>query len=452
MLSSPSPLSTITNNSMTSPSSYGNAHAPRYDLGLNPPYQINHRAKRCGKTITATKRRITFQFGFSSADAVRRGMTEADCRGEEHEVVLIWSHMTGKRQLFMDGREFHSSRAARGNTRFEHSWSIPGNHTLKVVANAAPPITAEGARQFKQFDLELDGMSYFDFKRIYELGIATTTGGGGVIAGTRGDEDDVPRQALPAMPTYSYRGAAYDARDDDAEEDETYARRPLLAPPQAVDLLDMSSSAAIECSSSIQSLLCVTNSDSFTQSTSFHYCHDEFAPVENGRPSFDSISNEILGAYNHCAPNPPVAHAAPSSCRALVPLSEEGMDPVSRSISSLVNLDDINHTPDLRHAFLRSSRAAATPSVPGSWGGQVGRAPTLAEMREAQSSSPTMSARSVMKVNDYNPQAGYYQQPQALVPIGGASPSSSHDQYGNTQMHYGKAPLYGFGNPGQYGY
>lgn len=90
-----------------------NDQTPRYDLGLNPPYQINFRAKRAGKHITATKRRITFQFGFSSAESVAAGRTEADCRGEEHEVVLIWSHMTGKRQLYMDGREFHMSKAAR---------------------------------------------------------------------------------------------------------------------------------------------------------------------------------------------------------------------------------------------------------------------------------------------------------------------------------------------------
>jgi hypothetical protein len=417
--------------SSTTTTGYSNAHAPRYDLSVNPPYQINHRAKRCGKTITATKRRVTFQFGFSSADAIRRGLAMADCRGEEHEVVLIWSHMTGKRQLFMDGREFHTSKAARGNTRFEHSWSMPGNHTLKVVANAAPPITAEGARQFKQFDLQLDGMSYFDFSRIYELGNgdAPATADGGM-------------EALPEVHAYSYRGAAYDARDDDAEEEEAQdARRPPLAPQAApVDLFD-----DVYPSSSIPSLLCVTNSgDSFaahqSPAPSLFY-HDEFAPIATGRSSFDSISNEILGAYDHCAA-PPV-DAPPSSCRALVPLSEEGMDPVSRSFDVLVNLDDIRHTPDLRQASLRANRAAASPSAPGSWGGQVGRAPTLAEMRESQSISPTMSARPVMKASDYHiaqQHAGYQycQHPRA-------PPSSSYDGYGNGQMR-----RYGYGHSGNW--
>ena len=82
----------------------GTSLTPRYDLQRNPPYQINYRSKRAGKHITATKRRVTFQFGFSSAEAIASGEIEAACRGEEHEVVLIWSHVSGKRELFMDGK------------------------------------------------------------------------------------------------------------------------------------------------------------------------------------------------------------------------------------------------------------------------------------------------------------------------------------------------------------
>ncbi|KAL3775356.1 hypothetical protein ACHAW5_006498 [Stephanodiscus triporus] len=419
--------------------SFSNAHAPRYDLGLNPPYQINYRAKRAGKHITATKRRITFQFGFSSADAIREGRSEADCRGEEHEVVLVWSHITGKRQLFMDGREFHASRAARGNTRFEHSWSIPGNHVLKIVANGAPPITAEGARQFKQFDLQLDGMSYFEFSKIYELGTKDVG-----VASPREEEVGGRRPvALPA-PAHSCRGAAYDARDDDADDEEEDARRPPLpqAPAPAVDLFD-SRPTPIEVDlfdshvGSIPSLVgCTSNSDSLQSPY-----YDEFAPSAS-RSSFDSISNEILGAYDHAPSHPAPVDAAHSSSRALVPVSEEGVDAATRSFKNLVNLDDITTTPSLQQASLRGRKAVS--SSPASWN-QVGRAPTLAEIRDSQS-SPTMPARPVMKVHEF-PQAGYYQ-PQAIVPYG-AAPSSYH------QAAYGyghRAPTYAHGNRGQYGY
>ena len=97
------------------------AIAPRFDLAINPPYQINYRAKRAGKHISASKRRVTFQFGFSDARAIAAGGTEGECRGEEHDVVLVWSHASGKRRLFMDGREIHASTGGQGNARFDYS-------------------------------------------------------------------------------------------------------------------------------------------------------------------------------------------------------------------------------------------------------------------------------------------------------------------------------------------
>ena len=120
----------------------------------NPPYQINYRSKRSGKHVSVTKRRVTFLFGFSNADAIASGLTEGECRGEEHEVVLIWSHVSGKRQVYMDGVEIHASKAAMGNTKFSHAWGL-GSHVLKIEANASP--SNDGSRQF---DLLLDGMSY----------------------------------------------------------------------------------------------------------------------------------------------------------------------------------------------------------------------------------------------------------------------------------------------------
>lgn len=400
-----------------------------------------------GKTITASKRRITFQFGFSSADAISSGKTAADCRGEEHEVVLVWSHITGKRQLFTDGREFHTSKAARGNTRFEFSWTIPGNHVLKIVANGAPPITAEGARQFKQFDLQLDGMSYFDFAKIYELGE-------GEVASSPRMVDRADSPVAPSALTYSYRGAAYDdARDDYAEEEEEEVRRPLPQAPAmpAVDLFDSQPSLASRAGSIPSLVMCDSNTYSLQSSSSYYY--DEFAPIPaTSRSSFDSISNEILGAYNSAPSQPAIADAAPSSSRALVPVSEEGMDPVARSFKNLVNLDDIATTPSYGHASLRANKAAAPPA-PGSWGHQVGRAPTLAEMRESQTPSPTVPAWPVVKAHEHYPQAGYHSQPQALVPYG-AAPPSFHNGYGNPgQYGYGnQAQAASHGNPVQYRY
>mmetsp|Transcript_27440 Transcript_27440/g.58273 ORF Transcript_27440/g.58273 Transcript_27440/m.58273 type:complete len:386 (+) Transcript_27440:360-1517(+) len=380
--------------------SANNSTAPRYDLGLNPPYQINFRAKRAGKRITATKRRITFQFGFSSASAIASGRVEKECRGEEHEIVLVWSHISGKRQLYLDGREVHSSRAARGNTRFEYSWNAFGCHAVKVVANASPPNGyGASAGQERQFDMELDGMSFFKFSQIYELG---RSGSASERAGL-----------APGM-AYSYRGLAYrDSRDDDEDEEEP----PMSEVSTAVDLFDAPSP-----SSQFSSLPSLVGSSSNSSS-----CGDEFLPVEyNQHPTpktYDSVSNEILCAYNAKAPDAPPS--APSSSRALVPLSEEGVDQISKSMRSLVNLDDI--TTSTVQPIAPDSPSLNTLKRGGANWNLVGRAPTLSEMRDATVPERARSS------------GGSFYQPQPQAHAAERRASAPAHYYGATNMGHGPA-------------
>lgn len=118
--------------------------------------------------MAATKRRVRFRFGFANVDALENGMAGIEARGEEHEVSLIWSLTSGKRVVALDGKEVHFSMGRRGDTRFETSWPMQGGHILKLVAHAAPPLRPIPG--FKQFELFLDGMSYFCMPRIFELG------------------------------------------------------------------------------------------------------------------------------------------------------------------------------------------------------------------------------------------------------------------------------------------
>lgn len=384
---------------------------PRYDLGLNPPYQINYRAKRAGKHISASKRRITFQFGFSSAAAINAGRTEVECRGEEHEVVLVWSHLTGKRQLFMDGREIHMSKAARGNTKFEYSWSIPGGHIVKILANGTPSQQS----YYKQFDLELDGMSFFEFANIYELGKA-----------------GVKSRGAPEV-SYSYRGAAYDARDDNEElEDEAQPPMPEVKVGGSVDLFDIQPSSTLSPMtqysnqfSSVPSLVGSTTSSTSTAS------YDEFTPVENIK-TYDALSSQILGAYsdsNVTAPTPQDFQdftPAPSSSRALVPLSED-VDVITKSMRNLVNLDDINTGP-LQPIKAPNSPISKQKQQEISWA-LVGRTPTLSEMRDNAAQSPG-SPREVMKQAPQPVQQQYYQgQPQQMVAYQSATGAPQHYGY-----------------------
>lgn len=133
------------------------------ETSVNPPYQIKSKSKRLGRHLSGSKVSISFQFGF-----IVNCNTVANYGNEEHEVILIWSHFTGKRQLIMDGKKIHMTKSPRPvslsravSGRFEYWWIIPGNHILKIITNGILPIPPHRS---KRFDLELDGVSYYDLR------------------------------------------------------------------------------------------------------------------------------------------------------------------------------------------------------------------------------------------------------------------------------------------------
>jgi len=132
---------------------------------VSPLYGIDHSCINTGKRIAATKRCIRFSFGFSNTNAIAEGRSGPECRGEEHQVELIWSMTSGKHIISFDGQEVHHSKNKRVETKFEFSWSIAGNHIIKIIAHATHAL---GNPAFRQFDLLVNGCSYFDMP--YELG------------------------------------------------------------------------------------------------------------------------------------------------------------------------------------------------------------------------------------------------------------------------------------------
>jgi hypothetical protein len=67
----------------------------------------------------------------------------------------------------MDGKEIHYSSSRAGLLDF--SWTTRGNHVIKVICHAAPPLSATPG--FRQYDLLIDGQSFFTMPKVYELGI-----------------------------------------------------------------------------------------------------------------------------------------------------------------------------------------------------------------------------------------------------------------------------------------
>jgi hypothetical protein len=135
----------------------------------SPVYQIDFTSVDCGKRVASSKRRIRWRFGFTNQDALAAGETGTACRGEEHDITLVWSITSGKRLLLADGQEVHYSNS-RAHI-FDFTWTMRGNHVLKVIAHSAPPIGAAANGNFRQYDFYVDGQSFFNMPKVYRLGL-----------------------------------------------------------------------------------------------------------------------------------------------------------------------------------------------------------------------------------------------------------------------------------------
>lgn len=137
-----------------------------------PLYQVDFAAQAAGKTFGSSKRKIRFRFGYANAEALAQGGVGVECRGEEHEVLCVWSVTSGKKTVLLDGKEVHHSVPKSGGFqgKMECNFSFGKHHIMKLVAHAAPPAGTMNGFEQRQFDLFLDGLSFFEFSKLYELG------------------------------------------------------------------------------------------------------------------------------------------------------------------------------------------------------------------------------------------------------------------------------------------
>jgi len=178
-----------------------------------PCYQIDFTAVASGKMVATTKRRIRWRFGFPNSAALDAGETGIACRGEEHDVTIVWSIASGKRMILADGHEVHYSTNRGGEIDF--SWTMKGNHILKVTAHAAPPLTATPG--FRQYDLHIDGQSFFTMPKVFELGIKGPPSAVARVPGVYHPAVDVSSQ--PSM-QYDLRTGQYIRAPRSPEEEE----------------------------------------------------------------------------------------------------------------------------------------------------------------------------------------------------------------------------------------
>jgi len=133
-------------------------------------YQVDFTKKKAGKQFAKTKRRVSWKFGFANEEAIAAGATGVECRGVEHEVCLTWSITSGKRLVTFDGKDVHYSVSPR-ETTFECEWQMKNGPFMKMVGHATAPINGKPVG-WRQFNLFLNGLSYYDFTRVFELGPA----------------------------------------------------------------------------------------------------------------------------------------------------------------------------------------------------------------------------------------------------------------------------------------
>jgi len=135
-------------------------------------YQVDFVAVNCGKIMAASKRRICFRFGYTNTDALSDGKTGQECRGSEHEVVVTWSLSSGKQAIAFDQEEIFFGVGDSTQTKFSRSWEDKFGHCLQVKIHAAPMSTKAAPNpNWKQYDLLIDGVSFFDTPKIFEIGV-----------------------------------------------------------------------------------------------------------------------------------------------------------------------------------------------------------------------------------------------------------------------------------------
>jgi len=133
------------------------------------PYQVDYQHVVAGKHFSSTKRRVSFVFGIASEVALSRGLRGPKCRDEEHEVVLVWSCASGKQLVTLNGEQIYRNTQRTlfgGNQKLEHTFYI-GRHIVVLTGEVSLLPFLDPAQQF---DLKLNGQSYFCMKKIFELG------------------------------------------------------------------------------------------------------------------------------------------------------------------------------------------------------------------------------------------------------------------------------------------
>jgi hypothetical protein len=184
------------------------------------PYQVDYSVKNTSKTFGFSKKRVSFKFGVANNEALDSGLTGANCRGSEHEVIFVWSLNSGKRQILADGKDVHFSESGQNGWTsdqvFQHHFNLRvPNFSQPVRCHLITQPANKDVPSIRPFDLRVNGISFFGFSKIFQLGTASmvsrpmkgTSRGGGTAAASDNDPYMSPeeRKAIAAAKLASIR-------------------------------------------------------------------------------------------------------------------------------------------------------------------------------------------------------------------------------------------------------
>lgn len=147
-------------------------HIDLYRSAPHTAYQVDYAALNCGRIVAASKRRIRFKFGYTNLDALSDGKTGQECRGSEHEVSITWSLSSGKQAIAFDQHEVYFDVGGSSQTKISHRWKDHLGHILEVKVHAANMSSKSNPDpDWKQYDLIVDGVSFFRMPKIFQIGV-----------------------------------------------------------------------------------------------------------------------------------------------------------------------------------------------------------------------------------------------------------------------------------------
>jgi len=407
------------------------ATSPTIEMPEPALYQVDCCVAASGKTVSASKRRVIWRYGFANPDALANGAVGVEARGSEQEITLIWSITSGKKKVTHNGREVHYSQGRRAEGKFQFSWQAQ-NHVFNLVAFAAPPRVK--TNNGSQFQLYIDGCSFNKLTRIFELGLGSKRQSGHVRYGNEFARK-VPRSAPSAFApienrefrspenTYGSRSPhsiEYVRHMNNESPQSLLATENVTAPPSPQDLLgdNQTNSVVTDLLSSATPATVdfhvQTNTHPHSSSPFEYEANDEFNPV--APPSHEVVWSNIMSAYDCPDDNnlqhPMVSRASSAASDVDASMHNLAIDTTMRktaqgegpldsptevtamnSMEKLVNLDDISAP-----VFQTYSQ---TKSKANSMAGKE-HLPLAALKSEINKNGKTQSTREIMKTHNAN--------------------------------------------------